>query len=269
MQVVQHLTQDLYGNNMKICNLASGSTGNCTYLETSKFKILLDVGKTKKYLTEKLKAIGVDANDIDYVFLTHTHDDHISALKTFLKGHKATLVVTKEMFMQLHDLENIEHVLIYDENPEIEGLDIKTYKMSHDAGDTRAFLITEGDSSLVYITDTGYVNNRYFKELKGKTAYYIECNHDVELLRHGPYPAWLQKRVLSDVGHLSNKFTGMYLAKLIDSNTSHILLMHLSEKNNREDVALATVYDELKDLDIKNVKISCAKPNDESEVVVI
>lgn len=269
MQEDQHLTQDLYGNNMKLCNLASGSTGNSTYVETKNYKILLDVGKTKKYLTEKLAAIGVNANDIDYVFLTHTHDDHISALKTFLKGHKATLVVTKEMFMQLHDLEGIEHVLIYDDNPEIEGLDIKSYRMSHDAGDTRAFLITEDNSSLVYITDTGYVNSRYFNELKGKTAYYIECNHDIELLRHGPYPVWLQKRVLSDVGHLSNKFTGMYLSKLIDEGTSHILLMHLSEKNNKEEVALNTVYEELKDIDISNIKIACAKPNNESEVVII
>ena len=73
---------------MKICNLASGSTGNCTYIETGGLKILIDLGKTKQYIETKLKEIGVNAKDIDYVFLTHTHNDHTSALKTFLKGKK-------------------------------------------------------------------------------------------------------------------------------------------------------------------------------------
>ena len=194
---------------MKICNLASGSSGNCTYIETEKYKILIDLGKTKKYITEKLNSIGVDCKDIDYVFLTHTHDDHTSAIRTLLKNHKAKLVITQKMFMELKDIDNL-NIIVYEDDPNIEGLDVKSYKMSHDTGDTRAFVITENSSSLVYITDTGYVNSRYFKSFKGKTAYFIESNHDVEMLTHGPYPEWLQKRVLSDVGHLSNKFAGMF-----------------------------------------------------------
>ena len=253
---------------MKICNLASGSSGNCTYIETEKYKILIDLGKTKKYITEKLNSIGVDCKDIDYVFLTHTHDDHTSAIRTLLKNHKAKLVITQKMFMELKDIDNL-NIIVYEDDPNIEGLDIKSYKMSQDTGDTRAFVITENSSSLVYITDTGYVNSRYFKSFKGKTAYFIESNHDVEMLTHGPYPEWLQKRVLSDVGHLSNKFAGIYLSKLIDENTKNILLLHLSEKNNSEECALSTVVNSLNDAGITSRQIKCAKPNEASEVYVI
>ena len=83
------------------------------------FQILIDLGKTKKYLVEQLSSIGVNYQDIDYVFLTHTHDDHISALNVFLKDHKATLVISKDMYKQLKNIDQIEHVLVYDDNPVI------------------------------------------------------------------------------------------------------------------------------------------------------
>lgn len=253
---------------MKICNLASGSTGNCTYISTDKYKILIDLGKTKKYLVDKLNSIDVNYQDIDYVFLTHTHDDHTSAIKTFLKKHKAKLVITQKMFMELKEIDDL-NIIVYEDDPQIEGLDIKSFRMSHDTGDTRAFVITENNASLVYITDTGYVNSRYFKSFKGKTAYFIESNHDIEMLTHGPYPEWLQKRVLSDVGHLSNKFAGIYLSKLIDENTKNVLLLHLSEKNNSEECALQTVTGSLSDINFESSRIKCAKPNEISEVYII
>ena len=253
---------------MKICNLASGSTGNCTYIETGNLKILIDLGKTKHYIETKLKEIGVNPKEINYVFLTHTHNDHTSALKTFLKGKNTILVLTTEMFTQLTDIDDL-NLMIYEDDPNIPNLDIKTYRMSHDAGDTRAFVITEGNKSLVYITDTGYINSRYLKSMFGKTAYFIECNHDIEMLTHGPYPEWLQKRVLSDVGHLSNKFTGIYLSKMINDNTKEIALMHLSEKNNTEKCALQTVNDALSEIDLKNIEIICARPNEHTKVVEI
>lgn len=253
---------------MKVCNLASGSTGNCTYIGTENYNILIDLGKTKKYLVDKLSLIGVDYKDIDYVFLTHTHDDHTSAIRTFLKNHKAKLVITQKMFMELKDISDL-NIIIYEEHPEIENLDIKSYVMSHDTNDIRSFVITENEKSLVYITDTGYVNSKYFKNFKGKNTYFIESNHDIEMLTHGPYPEWLQKRVLSDFGHLSNKFAGIYLSKLIDENTKNILLLHLSEKNNTESCALDTVKEALSDSEFSFDKIKCAKLNDISEVYII
>ena len=170
------------------------------------------------------------------------------------------------MLLELNDISDIEHIIIYEDNPNIEGLDIKTFEMSHDVADIRGFLIIEDNSSLVYITDTGYINSKYFKELKGKTAYYIESNHDIEMLTHGPYPRWLQERVLSDVGHLSNKFTGIYLSKLINENTKDIILLHLSEKNNNEEIALKTIKEYI---DTNKININCANKNDIGSVIEI
>lgn len=251
---------------IKVCTLASSSSGNSTYIETSNYKILIDIGRTKKYIVEKLNSIGVDYKQIDYVFLTHTHDDHTKSLHTFFKGIKATLVITTKMLMELNDISDIENIIVYEDNPMIEGLDIKTFVMSHDVADIRSFLINDGSSSLVYITDTGYINSKYFKEMKGKSAYYIESNHDIEMLRHGPYPRWLQERVLSDVGHLSNKFTGIYLSKLVSENTKDIILLHLSEKNNDENVALKTVKSYIDD---KNIHIECATKDDIGNLIEI
>ncbi len=251
---------------MKACVLASGSTGNATYIETKNYKILIDVGKNKKYIVDKLKEINVDYKDIDYIFLTHTHDDHVSALHTFLRNHKATLVISQKMFGELCDLSDIEHILVYEDDIEIPDLDIKAYKMSHDVADIRSFMITEDNRTLVHITDTGYINARFFKIFNNKEAYFIESNHDIEMLRHGPYPEWLQRRVLSDEGHLSNKFAGIYLSKMIGDRTKDILLLHLSEKNNTEEVAINTVKEYV---DTTHISLKASKPNEISEVYEI
>lgn len=253
---------------MKICSLASGSKGNSTYIETKYYKILIDLGRNKKYIVDKLSSIGVNYEDIDYVFLTHTHDDHTGALKTFLKGHKAKLVITQNMFLTLKNLDGL-NIIIYEDSPIIENLDIKAYQMSHDSGDIKSFVITEDNSSLVYITDTGYIKEKYFDEFKNKDAYFIECNHDIEMLKNGPYPKWLQARILSDLGHLSNNFTGIYLSKLISDKTKNIILLHLSEKNNTEDLAIKTVTEIVGNDKLKNIKLSCAKQDEVSEVIEI
>ena len=148
---------------MKVCVLESGSSGNSTYIETDNYKILIDVGKNKKYIVNALEQIGVDYKDIDYVFLTHSHDDHTSALKTFLKNHKAILVITKPMFLELKDTEDLNNILIYEDEISISKLDIQALKMSHDTNDIRSFIISENDKSFAYITDTGYINSKYYK----------------------------------------------------------------------------------------------------------
>lgn len=250
---------------MKVCVLASGSSGNSTYIETDNYKILIDVGKNKKYIVNALEQIGVDYKDIDYVFLTHSHDDHTSALKTFLKNHKAILVITKPMFLELKDTEDLNNILIYEDEISISKLDIQALKMSHDTNDIRSFIISENDKSFAYITDTGYINSKYYKLFKDKDAYFIESNHDIELLNNGPYPSWLKQRVLSDEGHLSNKYAGIYLNKFITNKTKDIVLLHLSEKNNTEDVALETIKEYIND----DIHLICSRPNEICEVINI
>ena len=252
---------------MKFCVLASGSGGNSTYIETDKYKILIDIGKNRKYIVDKLAEIGVEAGDIDYIFISHLHDDHISALKTFIKKYHPTIVISKAMLKELTDLKEYEHVLVYEDEVILDGLQVKCIHSSHDATDSRNFVLESGANSVVYVTDTGYVNHKNFKYLQNKEVYLFESNHDIEKLQHGSYPDWLKKRVLSDYGHLSNNASSVYLSKLIGDKTKKIYLMHLSKENNTEELALNEIHNVFKTYDIKFQDIACAKADQISEVI--
>ncbi len=254
---------------MKICVLASGSKGNSTYIETANHKILIDIGKNKKYIVNKLAEIGVDASEIDYILISHLHDDHISALSSFIKKYHPTVVLSQPMFMELQNIKEYDNVLIYENEIILNGVKIRAIKSSHDSVDSRNFIVEEGDKSVVYITDTGYVNNKYFNYLKNKNVYLFESNHDIEMLNNGPYPKWLKTRVLSDVGHLSNKLASFYLAKLVGENTKKILLMHLSEVNNTEEKSLEMIHNTFKDYEVSFTDIKCARQEEISEVINI
>ena len=255
---------------MKVCNLASGSKGNCTYIKTDKYNLLFDAGKNVTYIDTELKSIGCSVVEIDYVFITHTHSDHISALKPVLKKSGATLVCSEAIFNELEDLKEYNHVVFLENDMELDdGTLIRSFRSSHDANDARNFVISNNESSVAYITDTGYVNRNNFKMLENLSLYLFESNHDIEMLENGPYPVWLKKRVLSDNGHLSNNAAGFYLSKLIGDNTKHVLLIHLSETNNCPEKALETVNDTLKKYEIEFGNISCAKQDEHTEVFEI
>ena len=228
---------------MKVCVLASGSGGNSTYIETNNYKILVDIGKNRKYIVEKLESIGVNPEDINYIFISHLHDDHISALKIFRRCKSKKVI--------------------------LDHLQVRCIHSSHDATDSRNFVFESDGASVVYVTDTGYVNHKNFKYLQNKDVYLFESNHDIERLQHGPYPDWLKMRVLSDYGHLSNNACSLYLTKLIGDKTKKIYLMHLSEKNNTEELALREINHIFDTYNISFRNITCAKPDEASEVIQI
>ena len=216
---------------MRACVLASGSKGNVTFIETKNHRILLDMGKKKKYIIGALKEIDVDPKTIDIILISHLHSDHTSALESFIKTYKPLVCIPKDMFENT-TLQNYENIKIYEDELIFDDLKIYSLKSSHDSVDSRNFIIEEDNHSIVQITDTGYIKSRYFNMLKNKDIYFLESNHDIEMLTHGPYPSWLKKRVLSDEGHLSNQAAGFYLSKLIGDNTKKVLLMkNYSQKN--------------------------------------
>lgn len=254
---------------MKVCVLASGSEGNCTYIETEKHKILVDLGTTVKYIKNKLEEIDVNIIDIDYVIISHVHDDHIKALKTFTHKYEATILVTKKMLDELPILKDYINIIIYDDDIYLDGLKINVIKTSHDASDSRSFIFTSSGKSVAYITDTGYLNQKYFNILNDLDVYLFESNHDVELLMNGVYPEWLKKRVVGASGHLSNKDASIYLAKLVGSNTKKVILTHLSKQNNSEELALETIKSVFEEYGVRFNNITCARQNEKSEIILL
>lgn len=251
---------------MKVYNLASGSKGNSTYVEFLSTKILIDLGTDYKYICECLNHLEVNPDEIKYIFFTHTHDDHISALKTFIKHYNPTLVLTKKMYDYLNI--DYDNVFIFDDNINDIVINVKAINTSHDSVDSKGYIFEENSETLGYITDTGYINNKYFSDLSNLTYYYFESNHDVDMLINGRYPRWLQKRILSDKGHLSNNSSSYYLAKLIGSNTKKIVLAHLSEENNSPSKALDTLISVFNEYEVSFENVVCAKQKEITEVSI-
>ncbi len=252
---------------MRVVVLASGSEGNVTYIETKEIKLLIDIGKNTKYIKENLENIGVDPSEIQYILISHTHKDHTSALKTFVNRYKTTVLLSQKMFYELEEIKEYENIIIYEDDIFLKDLKIKTIKSSHDAPDARNFILENNEKSVVYVTDTGYINRKYFDLLKNKDIYLFESNHDIEMLLNGPYPKWLKTRVVGSYGHLSNKDSSFYLSKLIGENTKKIVLMHLSHINNTEEKALEMIHETFKEYEIDFKDIKCAKRSEITEVL--
>lgn len=252
---------------MKVIVLSSGSKGNTTYIETKETKILIDAGNTCKYILEKLNNYNIEPGSIDAIFVTHTHIDHIKGLPVLTKKINPCVYITEKMYPYLEYLEN--YYIIDKETITIKDMSIEIIKTSHDTEDSVGYIISEEDKSIVYITDTGYINQKYFDTLKNKDIYIMESNHDIEMLNNSSYPFATRQRILSDKGHLSNYDSAKYLSKFIGNKTKYILLAHLSEENNTEDLAYNTLVNRLEQEKIKVDNIIITKQNKETEFINI
>lgn len=252
---------------MKVIVLSSGSKGNTTYIETQTTKILIDIGNTCKYITEKLSTIGVTLGEINAILITHTHTDHIKGLKTFTNNYSAPIYITEKMHTKIPYVKQykyIESSLIT-----IRDIKINIIKTSHDAEDSVGYIINNNDKSIVYITDTGYINKKYHPMLSNRDIYIMESNHDVEMLNNGPYPFPLRQRILSDKGHLSNHDSAKYIGDFIGPKTTNIVLAHLSHENNTPELAKETLLAKLQELNMTQIHIDIALQDQETEIIQV
>ena len=253
---------------MLITILASGSEGNITLIQINDKKILIDIGMNYKYLSESLSSYNLVPSDITHILITHGHKDHVGALQTFInKKNNPIIYITPDALSEVECLKDYDNISFEDKKFNIDDdISIETFNTSHDAKGSRGYIITYNNKSLVYVTDTGYINQKNIKYITNKDAYIFESNHNTEMLMHGRYPNWLKQRVISDEGHLSNEQAGYYLSKIIGDNTKHIVLAHLSKENNTPEIALDTVINTLKDEGIKPCDIITAKQRDRLEI---
>ena len=252
---------------MKVKVLASGSKGNSTLIRTSKVKVLIDIGINYQTLASELEKLNLTPNDLDAVLITHTHSDHIKGLPALVKKTNLKVYMLEEMEPELIKKIPENNLHLYSNPLMLEDLTINLIRISHDVAGV-GFIIEHNGHSLVYITDTGYINRKYIPLMKNKDLYIIESNHDEEMVMEGPYPYILKQRVLSDKGHLSNHTTAEYLLETVGNNTKQIILAHISENNNTEELALNTTKDLLAENNIYKPIILAKQyePLDEIEV---
>ena len=250
---------------MKVCVLSSGSKGNTTYIETKKAKILLDCGNSAKYILDRLKELNTTPEEIDAILITHVHSDHVKGLPVLIKKIKSPVYITEKMHKYLDYLDNYKYIT--ETELTIKDITINTIKTSHDTDDSLGYIITNNNKSVVYLTDTGYINKKYYPILTNRDLYIFESNHDIEMLNNGPYPFELRKRILSDKGHLSNYDSAKYLSTFIGNTTKRIILFHLSEENNTPELALNTLKERLEKEKITFENITIAKQNKRTELI--
>ena len=211
---------------MKFYSLASGSSGNCFLVDNGNYKILIDVGITYAQIKQKLESLGYDIDNIDFILITHTHNDHIKSLNSFSMKKVYSAVKVPGLI----------NCVSYNEEISLGNYKINSFPLSHDV-ECCGYKILSDNESLVYLTDTGYVNYKVMPHLKNATYYIFESNHDINMLMNSKRPSFLKTRILSDVGHLSNEDASEILVNSIGEKTEEIYLAHISRDCNTKELA--------------------------------
>ena len=251
---------------MKVQTIASGSKGNCTIILCEETKLLIDMGISYLTLKKSLEENSLFLSDFTGILITHCHNDHISGLKQLIKNTHIPCFIPKTMYQSLKDIIPEERCEWLEENNNINNVKIELIHTSHDAPSSVGYVITEEEKSLVYITDTGYINRKFLQKMINKNIYIIESNHDEKMLMDGPYPRFLKERVIKDTGHLSNKQASDYMKKVIGEETKYIVLAHLSETNNTEELAYQTMNEIIKDTNINLIIATQYEPSKMIEI---
>jgi phosphoribosyl 1,2-cyclic phosphodiesterase len=231
---------------LRVSILASGSSGNITLLETQRTRLLVDAGLGKRETLARLAAVELDINRLDGILITHEHADHCSGLPQMLGIWKAPLYVTEptmdalrwclpETFgKRLRGVESIhagQHFTVGD-------IDVHAFAIPHDAADPIGFTFKSNGAKMALVTDLGYMPELVKVHLRDADCLLLESNHDLDMLKVGPYPWMVKQRVLSRTGHLSNHAVSEYLcdADGFDARARYLVLAHVSQENNNPDL---------------------------------
>jgi phosphoribosyl 1,2-cyclic phosphodiesterase len=227
--------------------LASGSTGNAIYIETEEVKILVDAGLTGKQIEGLFEQIGETPKDLNAILVTHEHSDHVKGLGVLARRYQIPVYANGKTWVEIDrlcgkiDMEQKFH-FEREKSLHMGDLEIESYGVSHDAAEPMAFCFYHGGKKLSLSTDMGYVSDRIKRTLQDSDVIIFESNHDIEMVRMCHYPWNIKRRILSDVGHLSNEAAGEALTDIICDRTKKIYLAHLSKDNNMRDLARMTVH---------------------------
>lgn len=231
---------------MRFSVLASGSTGNSIYVETDDHAFLVDAGLSAKRIEQQLAAIGRSMDNVNGILVTHEHSDHIKGIGVLARRHKVPIYANEKTWNAMNGLVGevpLEQRFHFNMETSLSfgTLDIQSFAVSHDAVDPMFYVFHEKDRKLSIITDTGYVSDRMKGHIAASDAFVFESNHDVSMLQMGRYPWSIKRRILSDVGHVSNEDAAIAMSEVVAEKQTSIYLSHLSKDNNMKDLARMSV----------------------------
>lgn len=234
---------------MRFVAFASGSGGNCALLQGGGVSVLLDAGISLRRIRAGLAAHGLTVGELDAVFITHEHTDHVGALGSIVKYYPVPVYASRAAARRLSGtvpgLEALLRPLRTGEPTALGALSVTAFPTSHDTEESVGYRFDSPEGRFGVCTDTGVVTDEMLAAMAGCNAALIEANHDLVMLRNGRYPYPLKRRILSDRGHLSNDACAAFACALARSGTRQIVLGHLSRENNTPGRAMETVREAL------------------------
>lgn len=233
---------------MRMCSIASGSSGNCIYVGSDNSHLLIDTGISKKRIEEGLNKLEIKGDELDGILITHEHSDHIKGLGVFSRKYEIPIYATPGTIAGIKESsslgkmpEGLLHPIKADHPFQLGELDVHPFAISHDANEPSGYRFEQDGKKIAVATDLGKYDEYTVENLKDLNAVLLESNHDIHMLEVGPYPYYLKQRVLGDRGHLSNELSGRLLCDILHNNLRSVLLGHLSKENNYEELAYETV----------------------------
>ncbi len=224
---------------IRVCVLGSGSRGNATLVATERTRLLLDAGFSRRDTCARLEAAGERTDALDAIVVSHEHSDHIRGLSALARGLKAPIYISRDTHQaitwdpRLHAFE----FFTPGETFTVGDLEVTPFSVPHDAVDPVAFTVRAQGLKIAVVTDLGYVPEIVKRHVRGCQCLIFESNHDLEMLKVGPYPWHVKQRVMSRHGHLSNNTTSKFLGEDFDGAAQVLVLAHLSENNNHPELA--------------------------------
>jgi phosphoribosyl 1,2-cyclic phosphodiesterase len=248
--------------------LASGSSGNSAFVATEKVRLLIDAGLSFREAGKRLAAIGEDIKNLDAVLISHEHSDHIVGLPQLVKKVCCPVFLTRltEGTLSWNGAQPAVEHFEAGQTITIGDLEIDTFTIPHDAADPVAFCIRHGGIKAGVVTDLGYMTDSVKYQIRGCHWLALESNHDLEMLKVGPYPWFVKQRVMSRVGHLSNKAVSDFLTDGYDRTPQVLVLAHLSDSNNHPEVARMFAGQALETIGARETKLVIAQQSRPSEV---
>ena len=252
---------------VKVCILASSSSGNCTFIGTERTRILVDAGLSRKATFERLAAIGERPESIDAVVVTHEHTDHVCGLAVVAKAHGVPIYLTNLTAPTIPwgDFQPVIRQFQAGTSFMIGDIQVESFTIPHDASDPVGFSFRANGVKVGVVTDLGYIPESVKFHLRGTQCLILESNHDLDMLKVGPYPWSVKQRVMGRRGHLSNDVACDFVRDGLDTSTNVLVLGHLSEHNNHPEIARVTAMQALADRSL-NLQLVVAQPGQRGEV---
>ena len=248
--------------------LASSSSGNCTFIGAGRTRLLIDAGLSRKETFNRLAGIGEDPEALDAVLVTHEHSDHVSGLIPLVRNGRLPVYMTSLAAPAIPWEECQPRLETFQAGSgfTIGEIAVESFTIPHDAIDPVGFTFRVSGVKIGVATDLGYMPDSIKWHLRGCNFLVLESNHDIEMLKVGPYPWSVKQRVMGRKGHLSNDLACEYIAESLEASTATLVLGHLSEQNNHPEIVRLVASQALEHRGLARTRLVVAEPRRQSEV---